>query len=122
MESKQATCDVEFVDEERVARVQEQMDSDESIHELAETFKVLGDSTRAKIVFALMHEELCVCDLANLLRLTPSAVSHQLRILRNGRLVKYRKDGKMAYYSLDDDHIRQLFHIGRQHIQEYQRP
>jgi len=86
---------------------------------LAETFKVLGDTTRSKIIFALSLEELCVCDIANLLGATKSAVSHQLRILRNMKLVKYRKDGKLAFYSLDDEHIRNLFDEGLRHVEEF---
>lgn len=85
---------------------------------VAETFKVLGDPTRTKIIFALFTAELCVCDLASLLNTTSSAVSHQLRILRNMRLVKYRKEGKMVFYSLDDDHINNLFHECLRHVEE----
>jgi len=90
----------------------------ETILRLAETFKVLGDPTRMKIIFALSLEELCVCDIANLLGTTKSAVSHQLRVLRNMRLVKYRKDGKMVYYSLDDGHINHLIEEGLRHVEE----
>ncbi len=107
---------VEFVDEKKVASVRAAMESDEVIHSLAETFKALGDPTRTRIVFALSREELCVCDLASLLDVTPSAVSHQLRVLRNMKLVRYRKDGKMTYYSLDDEHIEHLFNEGLRHV------
>lgn len=89
-----------------------------TMQRLAETFKVLGDATRTKIIFALSQEELCVCDIANLLGTTKSAVSHQLRVLRNMKLVKYRKDGKMAFYSLDDEHIKNLFDEGIRHVME----
>ena len=82
------------------------MKPETTVQRLAETFKVLGDATRTKIIFALSQEELCVCDIANLLGTTKSAVSHQLRVLRNMKLVKYRKEGKMAFYSLDDEHIK----------------
>ena len=82
----------------------------------AELFKALSDPTRLKIVIALAKEELCVCDIAALLGMTDSAISHQLRPLRNRRLVKYRKDGKMAYYSLDDKHIEDLIHIAARHV------
>jgi len=85
---------------------------------LAETFKVLGDPTRIKIAFALSREELCVCDLASLLGVSPSAVSHSLRALRQLRLVRFRREGKIAYYSLDDDHLRQLLDLGFEHVEE----
>jgi len=85
---------------------------------LAETFKVLGDPTRIKIAFALSREELCVCDLASLLGASPSAVSHSLRALRQLRLVRFRREGKIAYYSLDDDHLRQLLDLGFEHVEE----
>jgi DNA-binding transcriptional ArsR family regulator len=94
------------------------MHSDDIINELSETFKVLGDSTRIKIILALSAEELCVCDIANLLNMSDSAISHQLRILRNLRLVKYRKEGKMAFYSLDDKHINELLKHGLEHVSE----
>lgn len=83
---------------------------------LAETFKVLGDTTRVKILDALSRDELCVCDLAALLRMSSSAVSHQLRVLRDAGLVKYRREGKMIFYSLDDDHVLSLFAQGLEHI------
>ena len=85
---------------------------------LAGIFKVLGDVTRVRILKALSIEELCVCDLTAVLGLTQSAVSHQLRLLRVARLVKYRKDGKAVYYSLDDDHVKTLFDQGLEHVQQ----
>ena len=111
-------CEVEFVDERRVKRVQRAMKSAEATQLLAETFKALGDPTRVKIAFALSREELCVCDLANLLGASESAVSHSLRTLRQLKLVKFRREGKIAYYSLDDDHIRQLLDLGFEHVGE----
>jgi DNA-binding transcriptional ArsR family regulator len=118
-ERKEAdACEVEFVDERRVRRVQRAMKSAEATALLAETFKALGDPTRVKIAFALSREELCVCDLANLLGASQSAVSHSLRTLRQMKLVKYRREGKIAYYSLDDDHIRQLLDLGFDHVAE----
>jgi ArsR family transcriptional regulator, lead/cadmium/zinc/bismuth-responsive transcriptional repressor len=89
---------------------------DQVVNRLAATFKVLGDPTRTRIVFALLHTELCVGDIADLVSLSMSAVSHQLRILRNFELVKVRKEGKMAYYSLDDDHIGHLVAEGLRHV------
>lgn len=88
------------------------------IVDLTETFKVLGDPTRLMIVLALSKEELCVCDLATLLELTVSAVSHQLRILRGMKLVKFRKSGKMVYYSLDDEHIESIIEQAQIHVRE----
>ena len=85
---------------------------------LADTFKVLGDATRSKILYALSLEELCVCDIATLLATTKLAVSHQLRVLRNMKVVSFRKEGKMAYYSLNDTHIKNLFSEGLKHIAE----
>ena len=111
-------CEVDFFDPDRVARVRSKMKPDKTTMALAETFRALGDPTRVKILLALSEEELCVCDLASLLGTTKSAVSHQLRILRNMRLVKYRKDGRMVYYSLDDQHIENLFAEGLRHVEE----
>jgi ArsR family transcriptional regulator len=85
---------------------------------LAETFKVLGDPTRIRIAYALSLEELCVCDIANLLGMSNSAVSHSLRALRQMKLVRMRKDGKIAYYALDDDHIAALLQEGFRHVEE----
>ena len=112
------TCEVQYVDREKVARVLSLMKPERTFRDLAETFKILGDSTRIKLLFALSKDELCVCDLAHLLRVSTSAVSHQLRLLRNMKLVKFRKEGKMAYYSLDDAHIEPLFTEGLRHVEE----
>ena len=111
-------CEVIYVNRKKVLSVKRKMKPERTIQRLSETFRVLGDPTRVKILFALAQEELCVCDIANLLGTTNSAVSHQLRVLRNMRLVRYRKEGKMAYYSLDDDHIRHLFDDGLNHVEE----
>jgi ArsR family transcriptional regulator len=110
------SCEVSYVDQEKVSAVKEKMKPETTMQRLSETFRVLGDSTRVKIIFALAQEELCVCDIANLLGTTNSAVSHQLRVLRNMRLVKYRKDGKNAFYTLDDEHIKNLFDEGLRHV------
>ncbi|WP_408033294.1 ArsR/SmtB family transcription factor [Thermacetogenium phaeum] len=96
--------------------VREKMPDDECLFDLAELFKVFGDTTRVKILFALFKAEMCVCDLATLLRMSQSAVSHQLRVLKQARLVKCRKEGKMVYYSLDDEHVKQIFDQGMAHI------
>lgn len=111
-------CEIEFVDAVKVNRVRRAMKSDESISALAEIFKVLGDPTRIRITFALSREELCVCDLANLLGASQSAVSHSLRVLRQMKLVRFRKEGKIAYYALDDDHITHLLEQGFRHAEE----
>ena len=91
---------------------------EESVIDLAETFRMLGDATRVRILDALARTEVPVCDLANVLGLTQSAVSHQLRLLRSMRLVKSRRDGRHIYYTLDDDHILDLFEQGLEHVQE----
>ena len=111
-------CEVEFVDEARVDAVRERMPEAGIIGELSDIFKVLGDPTRLRIVSALGVDELCVCDLSNLLGSSISAVSHQLRILRNLKIVKHRKEGKMVYYSLDDECVSTLLAEGLRHIEE----
>lgn len=114
--NKEEVCEITYIDRKKVSSVKKRMKPETTMQRLSETFKVLGDTTRTKIIFALSLEELCVCDIANLLGATKSAVSHQLRILRNMKLVKYRKEGKMAFYSLDDDHIKNLFDEGLRHV------
>lgn len=94
------------------------MPSDELIYNLAEFFKVFADSTRMKIIYALMDKELCVGDISQIVGTTQSAISHQLRILKQSKLVKFRKDGKEVYYSLDDEHIEEIVRKGREHIEE----
>lgn len=111
-------CLINYVDQDRVARSRARMHDERTIAELAEIFKVLSESTRVRILQALSEEELCVCDIAAVVETTSSAISHQLRILRSARLVKSRKDGKMVYYSLDDEHVRNLFEEGIRHLKE----
>lgn len=111
-------CGCLFVHEDAVSEVLGGMPGDETLYDLAELFKVFGDSTRIKILYALFEAELCVCDIAQLLGLTQSAVSHQLRVLKNGKLVKYRREGKTVYYSLDDDHVREILRLGLEHVGE----
>lgn len=111
-------CEVRYVNEKRVKAVQKAMISDAVASALAETFKVLSDPTRVKILFALSKAELCVCDLSALLGMNDPAVSHHLRLLKALKLVKYRREGRMAYYSLDDEHIEKLFQQGLKHVQE----
>lgn len=117
--TKNEVCEITYVDKKKVSSVKNKMKTEKTMQQIAETFKVLGDTTRSKIIFALSQEELCVCDIANLLGTTKSAVSHQLRVLRNMKLVKYRKEGKMVFYSLDDEHIKNLFSECLRHVEEY---
>ncbi len=110
--------DFDVVDEAKVHKVKDKMPKDELLFDLAELFKVFGDSTRMKIICALLEEELCVGDIAVITNSTSSAISHQLRVLKQAKLVKYRKEGKSVYYSLDDEHVKQIFEKGREHIEE----
>jgi ArsR family transcriptional regulator, lead/cadmium/zinc/bismuth-responsive transcriptional repressor len=112
------TCEVFHADPARVAEVRAALPNPPTVEGLAETFKALGDPTRVRLLSALSRAELCVCDLATLLGLTESAVSHQLRLLRNLRLVRARRDGRMVFYRLDDNHIVRLLDQGRAHIEE----
>ena len=111
-------CELTFVHPEQVAEAQGRIPNDASVMALADTFGALSDPTRIRMIAALTGGELCVCDLAQVLGLTRSAVSHQLRLLRGQRLVRLRKEGKMAFYTLDDDHIRSLMAEGISHVQE----
>lgn len=111
-------CDCNVIHEDIVNEVKKNMPEEENLYDLAELFKVFGDTTRVKILYALFASEMCVCDIATLLNMTQSAISHQLRVLKQARLVKYRKDGKVVYYSLDDEHIKNIFNQGLQHITE----
>ena len=112
------TCAEVCVDKSRVAAARRRLLSQEAATTLADTFRVLGDVTRVRMLDALSAGELCVCDLATLLGLSDSAVSHQLRLLRNLRLVRSRRDGRLIYYALDDQHIVHLFEQGLRHVEE----
>lgn len=111
-------CEVTIIHEEIVEKVREQMPSEDKLVKTAELLKVFGDPTRIKIICALMKAEMCVCDLSALLNTSHSAVSHQLKTLKQMRLVKYRRVGKVVYYSLDDDHIGKIFEAGYEHVME----
>jgi DNA-binding transcriptional ArsR family regulator len=111
-------CDCNVIHEDVIVRVRKLMPEDEVLLNLADMFKVFSDSTRVKILCALQHSEMCVCDIAALLGMTKSAISHQLRALRQTRLVKYRRDGKVVYYSLDDEHVGSIFAQGLIHVNE----
>lgn len=112
------SCSCNIVHEDIVKSAMENMPEEETLYDLAELFKVFGDTTRVKILCALFHSEMCVCDIAALLGMTQSAISHQLRVLKQARLVKYRKEGKVVYYSLDDEHIKHIFDQGINHVTE----
>jgi len=111
-------CDCSIIEEEKVEKVRSRLPPTEALFDVAEFFKVFGDSTRTRILFALKHADLCVCDLAVLLDMTHSAISHQLKVLKKNRLVKSNRAGKLVYYSLDDDHILHIFNEALHHINE----
>ena len=111
-------CGFLCVHEDVVKKVTSQMPPDEMLYDLAEVFKIFGDSTRIKILYALFEAELCVCDMAQLLGLSQTAVSHQLRVLKGSKLVKFRREGKTVYYSLADQHVMSILSQGMEHILE----
>ena len=111
-------CECTTIHNETISKVIEKMPEEEVLYDLAELFKVFGDSTRVKILCALFESEMCVCDISALLNMTQSAISHQLRVLKSAKLVKNRKEGKTVYYSLADDHVKHIFDQGLSHIME----
>ena len=111
-------CEECAVHDEVVQSVRGMLPDDDVLYDLAELFKIFGDSTRVKILYALLEAELCVCDIAKLLEVSQSAVSHQLRILKQSQLVKSRRDGKSVFYSLADDHVYRIINQGFEHIKE----
>ena len=111
-------CEHTEVHAETVQAVREHMPAEDELYDLAELFKVFGDSTRIRILFALFEADICVCDLAASLNMTQSAVSHQLKALKTGKLIKSRREGKAIYYSLDDDHVKTIIEMGKEHIGE----
>lgn len=111
-------CDCQMIHEDRVLAVQEKMPQDEILYDLAELFKIFGDTTRIKILYVLLESEMCVCDIAYVLNMKQSAISHQLRVLKQARLIRFRKEGKVVFYALDDEHVKQIFDQGLVHIQE----
>lgn len=112
------SCECTIIHEDAIKKAKESMYNENVYYDLAEFFKVYADNTRLKILNALFASEMCVCDIAALLGMNQSAISHQLRVLKQSRLVKYRKDGKVVYYSLDDDHIMKIFGQALEHIVE----
>lgn len=117
---KQVTplCEAADVHMEAVDAVLEHMPEDEVLYDLAELYKVFGDCTRIKILYVLFESELCVCDIARLTNMSQSAISHQLRVLKANRLVKYRREGKTVFYSLADGHVKTIIYQGLEHIEE----
>ena len=120
MPKNEYICDCNMVHKEMVNDTLSKMPNTEILHNLADFFKIMGDSTRCKLLFALLQNEMCVCDLANVLSMTKSSISHQLSKMKEVGLVKCRKCGKTVYYSLDDDHISEIFEVGLKHIEHKQ--
>lgn len=112
------SCEFMFVHDEIVKRVNDELPEDEILYDLAEFYKVFADSTRIKILYVLLKSEMCVCDISQILNVSQSAVSHQLRMLKQMKLVKYRRDGKAVFYSLSDQHIELILKQGLEHISE----
>lgn len=112
------SCSVNVIHEDVVNKVKSGMPDEELFYDLSDLFKVFGDTSRIKIIYALFESEMCVCDLAALFNMSQSAVSHQLRVLKQARLVKYRRDGKVVYYSLDDEHVKEILDKGLSHVEE----
>ncbi len=112
------TCDYLCLHEDVINKITNVMPAEEHLYDLAELFKVFGDSTRIRILYVLFESELCVCDLAQILGLTQTACSHQLRVLKMNKLVKSRREGKIVFYSLADDHVRRIINQGMEHIEE----
>jgi ArsR family transcriptional regulator len=111
-------CDFIHAHPDIIQSVKNQMPDEELLYDLAELFKIFGDSTRIKILYVLLESEMCVCDIAQLLNMTQSAISHQLRILKQSRLVKFRREGKTIFYSLQDDHVCSILSQGLDHLEE----
>ena len=111
-------CDEIEIHSELVSEISMEMPDEESLYDLAELFKVFGDTTRIKILYTLLKSEMCVCDIAEILGMTQSAISHQLKILKNAKLVKNRREGKQIIYALDDAHVESIIKMGIEHIME----
>ena len=111
-------CEMHHLHPGLLAEIKQQTPAEEKLYDLAELYKVFGDSTRIRILYLLFESEMCVCDIAELLNMSQSAISHQLRVLKQAKLVRFRKDGKTVFYSLADDHVRTIINQGMEHIQE----
>ena len=118
MGKKELYCDCDIIHHELVGKAKSKMLDDDKLLLIADFYKALSDSTRIRIINALKECELCVCDIASILNMTKSAVSHQLKYLREVGIIKFRKSGKEVFYSLDDDHVRQIFEISSKHLGE----
>ena len=112
------SCEFMYVHEDIVQKVQKSMPDEDELYDLAELYKVFADSTRIKILYVLFESEMCVCDIAQLLEMSQSAISHQLRVLKQSKLVKCRREGKTIFYSLADEHVRTIMDQGIEHIEE----
>lgn len=121
MEKSGAVCTRPQVHGRTIKAAEMNMPTKEMIHDLAEQFRILGDGTRLRVLWALSQGEMCVCDLADVLGCSPSAVSHQLRVLRQAHLIRYDKKGKSSVYMLDDDHVEQILRLGSAHVTEKRR-
>ncbi len=117
MSKNEFVCDCNIIHEELVNSTISKMKDDDTINRVAEFFKILGDTTRVKILFALDQNELCVCDIANILNMSKSSISHQLGTLRRCGIVKCKKIGKEVFYMLDDEHVKEVFEVGMEHIE-----
>ncbi len=116
MEKKEFMCDCNIIHQNAVNIALKNKPKEKELENLTTLFKILGDSTRTKILWILDHHEMCVCDIANVLNMTKSSISHQLAILREAGIVRFRRNGKEVYYTLDDEHISRLYEIGLEHI------
>lgn len=116
MSKNEFICDCNVIHQDIVDKTINKMPDENTFNKLAEFFKLLGDTTRAKILWALDQNEMCVCDIANVLGMSKSSISHQLGTLRRSNIVRCRKQGKEVYYTLDDDHVKVLFELGLEHI------
>lgn len=114
----QEKLDLKYAEAEKVEKLRDEMEDEEELYDLADLFKVFGDSTRIKILLVLYEGEMCVYDIANTLGMSQSSISHQLRVLKQNRLVKFRKEGKVVFYSLADEHVFTIINQGLEHIQE----
>lgn len=118
MAKDEILCDCDVIHAKVVDEVKQRMPKENDLYDLADFFKIFGDSTRLNIIWALDESEMCVCDIAVLLNMTKSAISHQLKTLRRANLVKFRREGKVIYYSLKDEHVKDIFEKGMEHIKE----
>ena len=118
MKDEIKTCECEHTHENVLEKVRGMMPDEDVVYDVAELFKVFGDSTRTNILMALFESEMCVCDIGALLNMTKSAISHQLRALRQSNLVSFRREGKVIFYSLADEHVKAVFEMGLEHIRE----